>query len=101
MEHKQEASDSNPFPEIEIVHLPSSLRRVGKWLNKLVLGPHLFSPVSEYFQEHPFDNELYGRLGETHDGITVRECPDLEGRDIHLIGMNQMFFPEEDDGTLS
>lgn len=35
------------------------ITRVCKALNRLVLGPHLFSEVSDHKFDHPFDHELY------------------------------------------
>jgi hypothetical protein len=87
---EKQKPDSNPFPKIEIVHIPEQLCRVGRWLGGLVRR-------NDYFQDHPFDTELYGKLGETHDGIEIREPSDFKD-DLMIIGPNQMTFDYEEDG---
>lgn len=69
--------DKNTFPEFHPIQTPSWLRRTGRFINHLVLGPHLFSPVSD----HKFENTGGGPMLDRKLYL-VRECPDIEGRDL-------------------
>lgn len=48
--------EKNIFPKIEIIHIPERLCRVGRFFNRLVLGPHLLSPISDHEFVHPLDD---------------------------------------------
>lgn len=76
------------------ISLPERLCRIGHFLT----DQFRHVGISEHGRGGgpALDRALYDNLGETHDGLTVRECPDISGRDVHLIGLNQMYFPEEE-----
>lgn len=60
------------FPKFHLFEVPRPIKAVGRWLGHAILGPHLFSPISDHefrHDPHPFDAELYNQLGETSEGV--------------------------------
>lgn len=65
------------------IELFPRLARVGKFLNRAILGPHLFASHGDHLFEHPLDTPLEPVTDWPleSDGID-RSCPDVRGLDV-------------------
>lgn len=73
------SKDKDPLANYHPNLFPT-IKRAGEFISHFILGPHLFSPVSE----HTFENRGGGPMLDR----------ELEKTDA-LNNMNQVYFPEE------
>lgn len=44
--------------KIELFKVPRPIKAVAKFISRTILGPHLFSPISDHEFRHPLDKPI-------------------------------------------